>query len=739
MKYINNKIIAFTLMAALVLSCTDEYEYRIQMEKPQDVALSEYLNQFDLLKSYVNRNTPFQLAAVIPASEFSKKDIAFSTVLTNFDAADVVGSFNPLNALKVDGTYDFSGMQTATNVAAEGGVALYGGELCSDQQQRAAYYNSLLQPVVIPFETEKGKTLICDFENDAIGTSYPMTGGSIAVVEADPTGESGNVLHVGTSDNKAAFSYPKIHVVLPAGRKLGDYVRLNVDLRFFGTDGIWGDGLRVFINDQEFKLGKNGSDFCEGGDKWKREGIIHLNDATPPGFVMPESLNDLTEFDLAIGSASGGAQFFLDNISMDYEVSGGGVITVSDFENDPLGTTYPMTGGSSATVENDPAGESGKVLHVGTDSDKAAYSYPQFHVVMPAGRKLGDCVSLLLDMNIVNTDGLWGGGMRVFINGQEFDPGFNAQEFGCGGNVWKREGVILLNNESCPGTILPAELNSLTEFDLAVGSLSGGAQFYIDNIKLSWKADATIIEKTPEQKTEIITNEMEKWIGGMVYAGINETQCVKAWNIVSNPLDKTVNENTFKWSEYLGEAGYARTAVKIARDTIKNVGVELDLFVSQSLNQYDEMASKAEELIALVKTWEEDNETKIDGYNILLNAVYSKDETFQKGNEEVITELLGKLAESGKLVRISNFSIMIEDTNGNYIVNNKMTDEERAAAISYLSFIMQQYRKIIPEDKQYGISISGITESPTDYKLSPWTSDYNRNTTYEGIVKGLKE
>lgn len=56
---------------------------------------------------------------------------------------------------------------------------------------------------------------------------------------------------------------------------------------------------------------------------------------------------------------------------------------------------------------------------------------------------------------------------------------------------------------------------------------------------------------------------------------------------------------------------------------MKNVGVELDLFVSQTINQYDEMANMADELISLVQTWEEDNVTKIDGYNILLNAIYS--------------------------------------------------------------------------------------------------------------------
>lgn len=288
MKYINNKIIAFTLIAASIMSCTDEYNCQLQVEKPQNAAINEYLAQFDLLKSYIDRSgTPFQLAVNVPGSEFVKKEIAFSTVFTNFDAVDMNGSYDPLNTLKEDGTYNFGGMQTAADVAAEAGVTLYGGVLCSNQGQRAAYYNKLIEPIDIPVEVQKGTTKLFNFENDAIGTTYPMTGNSSATVEEDPAGESGHVLHVGTNDVKAAYSYPKFHVVLPAGRKLGDYVRLNIDLRFVGTDGIWGQGLRVLINGTEFNVGKNGDGFCDGGDKWKREGTINLKDDTAPGYDIP--------------------------------------------------------------------------------------------------------------------------------------------------------------------------------------------------------------------------------------------------------------------------------------------------------------------------------------------------------------------------------------------------------------------------------------------------------------------
>ena len=356
---------------------------------------------------------------------------------------------------------------------------------------------------------------------------------------------------------------------------------------------------------------------------------------------------------------------------------------------------------------------------------------------MQNGRTLGDYIGLSLDMYLIDGKGGWGDGMRVVINGQEFNCGQGPFNFGCEANKWGRDKIyitFLKEGEATGGgkIAIPNSMKDLTEIELAVGSGSGEWHAYIDNINLHWKADDTIIEKTPEEKKNIFTEEMNKWIGGIVNAG---GESVKVWNIVGEPLDKTMDANTFNWGEYLGEVEYARTAVKQARDTAK---IDLNLFVSNTFNQSDEMGQKADELIALVKSWEADDVTRIDGYNILLHAVYSKDATSQKANEEMISELFGKLAQTDKLIRVSDLSMMVEDAEGKFIQTGKLTDDERSAAANYMAFIMKEYRKTIASDKQYGISISSITETNTGDKICPWTSKYNRNGMYEGIVEGLK-
>lgn len=437
---------------------------------------------------------------------------------------------------------------------------------------------------------------------------------------------------------------------------------------------------------------------------------------------------------------------------MDYEVSGKGT-TIIDFEADALNSApYPMVASGangtavsgSATVVEDPDKESGKVLYI----NKAVHSFPEFKIKLNAGKTLGDYTGMSMDMRLIA--GMYGFNMYAKINGQTFNLNQNAAAYGFQqDNKWKRGGVFVkfvkqgtytaLNQTVPAATIeIPDVMKDLNEIEFAIGSSSGDWTAYIDNLTFVWEAKPQHIEKTPEQKKEIFTKEMEKWIGGMVYAGVNEVKSIKAWNIISNPLDKTVNENTFNWGEYLGEVDYARTAVKIARDTVKNANVDLELFVSNTFGQYDEMGNMADELISLVNAWEEDNVTKIDGYNILLNAIYSKDVTFQEGNKKMITNLFDKLGKTGKLIRVSNLSMMVEGLDGNFIAINKLTEEDRAAAASYMAFIMQEYRRLIPADKQYGISISSMTETSTGYKLCPWTSGYNRNGMYEGIVDGLK-
>lgn len=733
MKYINHKLIGLAVAAALFTSCVDEYECNLQVEKPEEVAGSEYLATFDVLKSYINRaeNSPFKFTANLNPNDFVAHEVAYSTIMNNFDGIDVGSTtYMPATAVDDQGAYDFGGMSTLADALAGTDVTAYGGTLASYQGQRASYYAEQFEPTIIPYEPEKGRTVLFNFEDDEIGTAYEMSGNSTAIVEADPDDASKKVLHVGTEAEKAAYSFPKFNVKLPEGRKLGDYVTIELDMRIVNSDGLFGTGMYVFINGQKFYIGVNAQNFGCNSNQWNRGAIIKMNNATAPGFELPDELKSLTEFELQIGSESGGAQYYLDNIIMNYEVAGTGT-TVIDFESDELGKTYPMTGGSSCVVENDPTGESGKVLHVGTASSLASNSYPKFTVQLQPGRTLKDYTGIMLDMYLIDGKGKHGSGMRVVVNGVEYNSGKGPAAYGCPDNAWGRELIYIPFGEG--GMPIPEGMENLTEITLAVGSGSGEWHAYIDNITLNWKMDDTIIEKTDEEKADILTADMNAWIGGMVDAG---GEAVTTWNVIGEPLSQTQDANTFNFGEYLGgDVEFARMAVAMARDTAQ---VPVQLFVSQTFEQTDDMASKADQLATLVNSYEEDGETVIDGYTILLHTVYSKDATIQAANEEKITALFTRLAQENKPVRISDLSVCVENADGSLIQAGQVSTDDRIYAGKYLSFIMQQYRTLIGEQNQYGISLSGLNESSSANKLCPWTSGWNRNLFYEGVVNGLK-
>ena len=743
MKRINYKLAMVFLVISVLTSCTDSFDCVLEnLEKPDEMAVSEELNKYDLLKSYISSSTPsFLLGVKATPADFAKRDIVYSTIVTNFNSVDLSGSLTPVGSFANE-AYDLASLQSTATVAsnAPSTVIVYGGDLISDQNQRASYLNDLLKPVFVPFVPEKSRTKILDFENDAIGTRYAMSGNSQAVVEKDPENESGHVLHVGTDAQKAAYSYPRFHITLPEGRKLGDYTKLYVDLRFVNNDGIWGSGLHLFINGIDFQLGGNGADFCGGGNKWKREGVIKLNDPTKFGCDL-SSYKDLTEFDLQFGSGSGGAQYFIDNIIMEYEVAGGGYTDITNFEKDAVGKSYAMSGGSTATVEADPTGEiGGKVLHVGTNAQKAAYSYPKFHVVLPAGKTLGDYTAFYVDLRFVNNDGIWGSGLHLFINDVDYPLGGNGADFCGGGNRWKIDGMIKLNDASKFGCVLSDERKKLHEFDLMFGAGSGGAQYYLDNLKLYWKAADKYIEKTPEEKRHILEGEMEKWIGSLIQAGKveDDAKSVKMWNVVSEPLSKTEDANTFHWAQYLGKDEYVRRAVKLARDTAKTA---LQLYVSNTFDQTDasaDLLQVAVDLQTLVKSWEADNTTVIDGYNLLLSAVCSADDATLQHNKEVVKALFENIAQAGKFVRVSNLRVNYADSDGNLVKASNLTMAQWKEAASFMAYIIQTYRATIPADKQAGISFSGIGKGD-DTAILPWNAAYNRTYMYEGVVNGLSK
>lgn len=121
------------------------------------------------------------------------------------------------------------------------------------------------------------------------------------------------MLQVGSNDAPVNQSFPKIHVDLPNGHKLGDYVSMSLDCLVH--QGQWGQGMRFIINDGQTTNTVGPAAYgCQVG-KWAR-GVIHVSFVEGEEYYMAltDAEKELTSFDLTVGSATGAGYYYLDNI-----------------------------------------------------------------------------------------------------------------------------------------------------------------------------------------------------------------------------------------------------------------------------------------------------------------------------------------------------------------------------------------------------------------------------------------
>lgn len=268
------------------------------------------------------------------------------------------------------------------------------------------------------------------------------------------------------------------------------------------------------------------------------------------------------------------------------------------------------------------------------------------------------------------------------------------------------------------------------------------------------------IPLTPEEKAEALTNELERWIKGMMEA------CggyVKAWDVVNEAVsggpwgqryDLQSANNTdgadkkFFWRDYLGD-DFVRIPVKFARQYFEEFGgnpADLKLFVNDYNLESDwDDNQKLKSLIEWIARWESDGETVIDGIGTQMHVTYYMNPETQKSKEDHVVKMLELLASTGKLIKISELDMGIADAEGNSIKTADVTFEQQKAMAEYYKFIVTKYFEIIPAAQQYGITQWCITDSPdgsgwrAGEPVGLWDINYARKPAYGGFCDALSQ
>ena len=404
------------------------------------------------------------------------------------------------------------------------------------------------------------------------------------------------------------------------------------------------------------------------------------------------------------------------------------ILDNSDFEN---GTISPWGGwgnDSSRKVSEKGQGYSSDYAMILVNPKDANSYSAQAAYSLPAELEIGKtyCYSAMVKADVLNTD----------FTFQVQNPTSYAGEGYVSGTTAVGQWVPIEGEFTCA----KAGMQRLCiNFGKAAGT------YYVDNVKFGEKKATTkaatrgvqIIPLSDEEKALLIGNALESWISQMV------SHCkshVKAWDVVNEPMREggTLRDGTessgddiFSWVKYLGK-DYAVTAFKLARQY--GNGDSDKLFI----NDYNLEVSEAK-LAGLIDyvTYIESKGAKVDGIGTQMHLSLSgKDANGIANLKQQIDKMFQTLAASGKLIKVSELDIALGTASP--------TDTQFADQAEMYRYVIESYKKYIPQAQQYGITIWGVSDHPDEHvnwlpKDAPnlWDASYGRKHAYKGVADGF--
>lgn len=261
------------------------------------------------------------------------------------------------------------------------------------------------------------------------------------------------------------------------------------------------------------------------------------------------------------------------------------------------------------------------------------------------------------------------------------------------------------------------------------------ATYLIDDIVVSldsFDESGAVIEKTDEEKKQILTQAMHEWITDMV---THYKDRVHSWDVLNEPIDdggklrgvevmpdeSEMDGDDFYWGHYIGK-DYAVLAFKYAREADPSA----KLYVNDYNLEYN--LDKCDKLIEYVNYIDQNGAT-VDGIGTQMHI----DITINKDN---IVSMFQKLAETGKLIRITELDVKVNTASP--------TDENLKAQQEIYEYVIDTYKEIIPEAQQGGITIWTLSDHPDEHVYwipddapNLWNADYERKPAYMGVANGL--
>lgn len=729
MKHID-KLIPMAMGLALLTSCADnDMPFFGGVPEPGSKAQYAYLNEYDVLKSYIpsTANPDFKLGLGVDAASFAAGNAQYQIAATNFNEVTPGNEMKYASIVANDGSMNFSTVTNFIEDAKAANLTVYGHTLAWHSQQNNTYLNGLIAPEII--NTPGGSSNYLRIHQDE--AVEPWNGQNVYTLDAP--------LQAGTEYTmsfKCKMENPIGVNVLTMPVNEGDNtiytIQTTTDWNNYSFDFTPADGNQQCI---KFYFGGMTGDLCfddirltiKGGS----ENLIENGD-----FENAKQLLWANKY---------GHKFTQEIV----EVEGGGDVTMvqhdvwtCDFNN---GETLGGWGGSM-TQANDATG--------GPDGSGCV------KINNPAAGEFNYSVQLAQDLEAPITSGTSyklsfkvKGSVAATLSALVQNPEGYAEVCSFGSFAVTTDWSEITLSGTCNGENGKRIIINIGDY---VGDL------YFDDMRLYYETAGGEIEKTPEEKKEILTNAMDAWITGIMNAtggyvttwdAVNEAisggdsdSDSDSWYDLQSAANSDDPANNFYWQDYLTPEDYVPIVTKLATQRFQEAGgdpSQLKLFINDyNLESPWDNNRKLESLIHWIGVWEEKG-AKIDGIGTQMHVTYKLDQAAQQDQEEHIERMFQLLAKTGKLIKISELDMGITDENGNTITTDQLTYEEQLKMADFYRFIIEKYFEIIPQAQQYGITQWCATHSPAGSGWRPgepvglWDANYSRTPTYGGFANGL--
>ena len=709
-----NKYIISALVCPIVLgSCADWDDWNYDVEKPQTIAQYEYLNDYAPLKENLDRGAHpgFKVSAALGVDEFNQQGPLFRLAAHNFDEIVAGNAMKMASCVNDQGVMDFSKVSSFVTAAEDAGLTVYGHTLAWHSQQPKKWLEKLLADKELDVDPDQKtfKELSRQTYTDGAFPYYQMG--------CAPDIINGSIHFVPTGD------WSQFFCMTGCNMKAGNYVAI---LHIKSTkDGMisltaqngWGGNSQNIT--QKFTVKAN---------EWV-DAEIALNDIQGGNYdfiLKPETFDGTLDLQsVTIG------QYESPAMEMEQEVK---LQTYTDgaFPYYPMGCAPDVINGSIHFV---PTGD-----------------WSQFFCVAGVALKPGNYA---VDVEIKSTKA---GNIKMTVQN------------GWGGTAESFTGSVALK-EGWTTARFKMTLEQGGNYDFILKPETFDATLDLKSVSVKQIVKMNSIPLTPQEKSDTLSWAMNKWISGMMQATGGK---VKAWDLINEAISgagnvngfyplQTANENStedFFWQDYFTPEMYGPIVEKAARDAYAAVeGTnpdDLKLFINDYNLESDwDNNQKVKSLVYWIGVWEKKGQelgynTKIDGIGSQMHISYYENPQTLESKKKGIQNMLKIMAETGKLVRISELDMGYVDADGNEVSTaqlEKLPIDERVAKekamAEYYKWIIEQYFAIVPANQQYGICQWCLTDSPASsgwrkgMPVGLWNLNYQRKPAYGGFADGL--